>query len=532
MEAQFFIIAAVAIVVGAICKSRNITPALPLIAGGFLIELLGPDLIRALPDNELILTLILTPLVFAAGLASSAVDLRQVRTKILMLAVVLVIITTGVVGGITAMVLAVPLGAACALGAILSPTDAVAAGAVAKKTGLPRRVLLVIEGESLANDGTALTLLRVAVIATAVGSVTFWQASGIFALAVGVGALVGVIGGWLVTWMMRLAGKEPIVANCILLITPMALYEASEHLEGSGLLTVVIAGVWIAHAGDVSPNYQTRLQAKTIWEMITFLLESFAFVLVGAEFLDTYRRIGNDPGPIKLLVMAFLLALLIFLVRSGFMLFWFILGPKLQPDAFADRRTTRKDFVAVAMLGVRGPISVLAAFSLPAIIESGEPFPARDLILILTFAVVIISLLLSAVSTPIIRRLHLNTQTDQEALHAARVAIAEAALKRLDELVIEAELDNHPYNEKLVIRLRSMAKRRIDSLKASPERKAVATNMAASQRHLQYQMLQAERHELHRLRSENRAPGEVVTQLTHELDVREAALGQTGRLSG
>lgn len=151
---------------------------------------------------------------------------------------------------------------------------------MASKIGLPSRVQLVIEGESLANDGTALTILRVATVAAVTGSVTLLDSSKILVLAVVGGIAVGALGGWLISLLIRVA-REPIVGNAILLLTPFVVYELSEELGGSGLLSVVITGVWIAHTTSVKGNYRMRLQADSIWGLITFILECFAFVLVG-----------------------------------------------------------------------------------------------------------------------------------------------------------------------------------------------------------------------------------------------------------
>ncbi len=522
MDQNFFLIVVCAIVVGAICKSRNINPAIPLILAGFVLELINPTLAQAV-HPEVVLTLILAPLVFAAGLSSSAVDLRRVRRSVLSLAVVLVIITTLVVGVVTnALVAVVPLAAACALGAVLAPTDAVAASAVASKTNLPRRVLVVVEGESLANDGTALTILRVFLAAVVAGSVTFIEASGILVAAVVGGVVVGGVGGFGVSWLMRFS-REPVVANAILLLTPFGLYELSEHIGGSGLLTVVIAGVWIAHATGTGPAYKARLQATSVWSLITFLLESIAFFLVGIEFVDIASKV-DDPGPWTIAWIAILLTVLILVTRIVFMAGWFYLGPRLLPNSFSHQASHRNEFIAIGLLGVRGPVSVLAAFSIPLVLDDGSPFPGRELLLTLTFAVVVVSLLMSFAAAPIIRRLNLSTETEGEALQFARISVAKAALRCLDDLVTEADLDGEPYPEKLVLRVRSLAKRRIDGLQGTSATALASQDLAARQRKLQHAMLHAERLEVDRLRREHGAPGDIVKQLTHELDVREAAL--------
>lgn len=526
MESYFYALIVVAIVVGAICKYYKINPAMPLIAAGLVIEFLLPDLIDSLPDPEVILTLVLAPLVFAAGLASSALDLRKVRRSVLLLAVGLVIITTAVVGVVASIAVGVlTLATACALGAILAPTDAVAASIVAKRSGLPRRVSLIIEGESLANDGTALTILRVAVVAAVAGSVTVMQSVGILAAAVIGGILVGVAGGFIVGWVMRRA-HEPMVANAILLVTPFMLYQVSEHIGGSGLLTLVIAGVWISHTTAIRASYKTRLQAGTIWSLITFVLESFAFVLVGAEFFDTYSRV-QQPSPPMLALWAIAITLLIMVIRSLFMAAWLAVGPKVRPDKYEDRRRVSREFIAIGLLGVRGPVSVLAAFSLPLTVADGSPFPGRDLILCLTFGVVIVSLLSSMLATPLLRRLDFGKRTsDARRIADSRHALAQAALNRLDELIVQADHEDQPIDPVVVNELRGVAIRRLDQAVSSPDSQSSGQLMARNE--LRREMVHAEREELARLRKEENIPGDVLNTLTKDLDVREQALGRMG----
>lgn len=522
MNTYFFVLIGCALAVGAVCRYRNINPALPLVATGLIVEFLLPELATSLPDPELILTFVLAPLVFAAGLASTAVDLRRVRRSVLLLAVGLVVLTTAVVGvSAWAMFTTLTLASACCLGAILAPTDAVAAQSVASRTGLPRRVMLVIEGESLANDGTALTLLRVAIVAGVAGTVSFAQAGGILFAAVVGGVAVGALGGLLVSFLMRVA-REPLVANSILLLTPFVLYEVSERIGGSGLLTVVIAGVWIAHTTWVRGNYRTRIQADSIWSLVIFLLESFAFVLVGAEFFETYNRIEGRSIP-RLLILAVGLTLLIMLVRGLFMFVWLMIGQKFAPKRFGDRRRTAKEFVAIGLLGVRGPVSVLAAFSVPVLTETGDPFPNRDLILILTFGVVIVSLFFSLFSAKLITRLRLEQPTEAEALSRARIALAKAALRRLDEIVAEADVDGRTLNETIVNQVRLVTKSRISSLKTEPAKDAETQDINQQRQELRRELLQAERDQVDELRRSN-MPGDVIRQLTRELDLREQML--------
>jgi monovalent cation/hydrogen antiporter len=199
-------------------RQRGWGIALPLIAVGAIVGLLpiGPD---APPDPEVVLILILAPLVFGEALGSSYLDLRKVSRPVLALAIGLVLTTTFVVGGLVSAVVAMPLAIALALGAILAPTDAVAVSTIAKRASIPRRLVSILEGESLVNDGTGLTALRVAVIAAVAGSVTLVDAAGLFVIAVGVGVAVGALAGFVMSWVLR-RSRDLVAANSLIVIAP------------------------------------------------------------------------------------------------------------------------------------------------------------------------------------------------------------------------------------------------------------------------------------------------------------------------
>lgn len=523
----FLLIPLAGVIVAGACRWRGINPAIPLVVLGLAMSFI-PGLLETVPDPELMLSVVLAPLVFAAGLQSSAVDLHNVRRSVLILAIGLVILTTITVGIVAAtLVASLSLWAACALGAILAPTDAVAATAIAKRTGLPLRVRLVVEGESLANDGTALTVLRVAVVATAAGSVSALEAGGILLSSVVGGLVVGAAMAVLLSYLLRRT-SDAVLGNAILLLSPLIIYGLAERVEGSGLLAVALAGVWIAHSGSAGAGFEVRLQARAVWAVIVFLLEALAFTLVGVELVNAAERVAVVPDQATiLLVLATFVVLL--LTRALFMFAWLVMGPKVRPDAFEDRRHAAKEFVAVTVLGVRGPVSVMAAFSLPLVIDSGAPFPDRDLILTVTFGVVILSLLASLAAGPIVRRLNMAAGDEKDAFRHARVATASVALRRLDSLVTAADERREPYPEKIVSRMRSLARRRIDMVSGNPEHAPRARELGAAQRELQLAMLEAERDELTRMRDQEGLPGSVVTIMTHEMDVRESSLRQPGR---
>ncbi|MFM1918009.1 MAG: hypothetical protein RJB01_1524 [Actinomycetota bacterium] len=240
-----------AIIAAIVLRRFSIPIPLPLIGVGILVAVSpwGPDF---LADPELVLLALLVPLVFGEALSSSFLDLRTVRRPILVLAVVLVILTTAAIGAIGVWLAALPLAAALALGAVLAPTDAVAVSTVAKRASLPRRLVLILEGESLANDGTGLTLLRVAVIVSMAGGISVAEVGAVFAISVAVGLCIGAVAGWIVIQILKRT-QDALATNALTLVAPFAIYLGTEELGGSGILAIVVAALWIAH--DSTPRY-------------------------------------------------------------------------------------------------------------------------------------------------------------------------------------------------------------------------------------------------------------------------------------
>jgi len=249
--------AAVSVSIGVFLRQRGWGIAIPLLAAGALLGAapFGPD---APPDPEIILVVVLAPLVFGEALGSSYLDLRRVSRPVLALAIGLVVVTTLAVGFVGSLLVAMPVAMALALGAVLAPTDAVAVSAVARRAGLPRRLVSILEGESLVNDGTGLTALKVALVAAAAGSLTFVEVGRVFTLAVVVGVGVGAIGGMALSWVLRWT-KDLVPANALVLVAPFGLYLVAEELQGSGILAVVAAALIVANRQNADPGHTGRV---------------------------------------------------------------------------------------------------------------------------------------------------------------------------------------------------------------------------------------------------------------------------------
>ncbi len=510
--------ATLAVVVALLVRRRGWGMAIPLIALGALVGLLpfGPD---APPDPEFVLVVILAPLVFGEALGSSYLDLRRVSRPVLALAVGLVIAGTAVIGAVGALLVAMPLAMAFALGAVLSPTDAVAVSAVARRAGLPRRLVSILEGESLVNDGTGLTALRVALVAAAAGSVTLVEVTTVFVVAVVAGVAVGGLGGWLLTRVLRWS-NDLVASNALMLIAPFLLYPLAEAVEGSGILAVVVAGLVIAHVQHSDPGYTERLQGSVVWRHITFLLQALAFFLVGLELPSVLLRLNSAQAQsVALLIPVVIVALIV--TRLVFVLAMTALG---RARSRGQGRFPLAGALLLSWAAARGPVSGLAAFSIPLVFDDGQRVPFRDVILATTFGVIVVTLLLSLTLGPLARALGVQSEDDGSTLRRVDAALARAALDRLSALEAEADQLGSPLPGEVIDRLREDAERRIRE--ASGRRDSTATSelvtgqlMAAAS-----EMVRAEQEELIRMRDEEGLPDAIIRPLLGQLDLRAAAL--------
>src|SRR5215213_6424652 len=405
-------------------------------------------------DPELVFLLFLPPLLYVSALFTSWRDFRANIRPISLLAVGLVLMTTFVVGAVVHTVIGLPWAAAFVLGAIISPTDAIAATTVAQRLGVPRRIVTVLEGESLINDATGIVAYRVAVAAVLTGAFSVWEAGLQFAVGAFGGVAVGFAVGWLVVWTRRHLSEDPSVQNIVSLLTPFVAYLAAEELphrlwEGlhelvgvpadlhfSGVLSVVTTGLYLGRKGPYITSSGTRLQGYATWELITFLLNGLIFILIGLQLGSVVESLDEYTAG-QLVSYALLTSLTVILVR----MIWVF--PATYVPRWASRRIRERDpspswrsVSIIAWTGMRGVISLAAALPLPFETAAGAPFPGRDLIIFLTFSVILATLVVQGLSLPpLIKALGLeDDHIGEREENKGRIKVANAALRRLDEL--------------------------------------------------------------------------------------------------
>jgi CPA1 family monovalent cation:H+ antiporter len=392
---------------------------------------------------ELIFLLFLPPILFSAAYFTSPHELKMNARPIGLLAVGLVLVTMLAVGFVAhSLVPSMGWAAAFALGAIVSPPDAVSATSIAQRLGLPRRVVTILEGESLVNDATALVALRLAIAAIVSGAFSLPIATFGF-LGVGLGGVAcGLAVGWAVVQVTKRLSDPP-VAVLVSLLAPFAAWIPAETLQVSGVLSVVTAGIVLGRAAPRVMSSDTRILGSGAWQMVIFVLNGLVFILIGLQLPTILGELRATWTPAQLAILGVAVSLTVVVVRmiwvfpATYLPRWIVPGLKERDPA-----PPPQIVVIIGWAGMRGVVSLAAALALPLTIDTGGssvPFPARDLLVFLTFAVILVTLVGQGLTLPwLIRRLGVGDDGSEQhdEIHAREAANA-AALERLDELAIE-----------------------------------------------------------------------------------------------
>ena len=396
-----------------------------MVLGGLVLSF-----VPALPDFELppdlVLIAFLPPLLYSAAYFTSLRDLRANIKPIGALAVGLVAATTAAVAAVAHYAVDMPWDAAFVLGALVSPTDPLAATSIARRLGVPRRIVTIVEGESLVNDATALVLYRVAVVAVVTGAFSIWEAGARLVVNAVAGIAIGIAVGFVVRQVRKRMDDAP-SAIAISLLTGYLAYLPAEAAGVSAVLAAVTAGIYLGWFTPELTNAETRLQGFAFWTILVFVVNAAVFTLVGLQLpvviegLDAYST-GEVVGATAAVCATVALA------RFCWM------------SLFAGRSRLRARYgVVISWAGMRGAVSLAAALAIPLETDAGSPFPDRPLIIFLAFAVVLFTLVIQGLSLPaLIRALRIEDDGAEAKEEAkARKRAATSALERLDQLRAE-----------------------------------------------------------------------------------------------
>ncbi|MEU8526988.1 MULTISPECIES: Na+/H+ antiporter [Streptomyces] len=516
------LVAVSAAVAGAARRTPVAAPLL-LVAAGLAASYL-PGVPDYTLDPHIVLPLILPPLLYTAAVDSSYLDLRANFRPVALLSVGYVLFATFAVGWLAyELVPGLPLTAALVLGAVVAPPDAVAATAIARRLGLPNRITTILQGESLVNDATAITAYKVA-LAAAVGEGVSWAGGlGEFALAALGGIGVGLVLMAPIHWLrVRLA--DPLLKNTLSLLIPFVAYAAAEEVGASGVLAVVVVALYLGHrAWQV--DFATRLQEEAVWKMVAFVLESTVFALIGLQLPYVVKGLGQyGMGEAAWYATGVFVAVVV--VR-----FVWVYPATFLPRWMSARIRAREPGVnwtaplIVGWAGMRGVVSLAIAFSIP-VTADGEPFPARNLILFLTFTTVIGTLVVQGLTLPpLIRFLKLpgrDVQAETLAEAQAQSEASRAAEERLDALLSD---ERNALPQPLADRLRTVLERRRNAVweRLGAVNEITGETVDDTYRRLSRDVIEAEREVFVQLRDERRIDDEMMRTLLRRLDLEEAA---------
>ncbi|MDE2284034.1 MAG: Na+/H+ antiporter [Hyphomicrobiales bacterium] len=510
------------LVVAAIAARRlNTTPSILLVVAGIVVAFIpGLPLIALAPD--LVLLGILPPLIYSAGVAMSWREFRFNLRPITLLAFGGVIFTACAVAAVAHFLLGMPLAVGFVLGAIVAPTDAVAPLAIVRRLGLPRRLLVVLDGEGLANDATALILYRFAVAAVSTGLFSLGQAAATFGLIV-VGEIAFGIGvGWASLRLRRWA-RDPRVEITLSLMTPYVAFLVPQHLGGSGVLAAVAAGLFVSWNGPLLIPAATRLQGIFFWDLIVYYLEGFIFLVTGMQM----RALLDQSSSVSLRELGITLALTVGVIVAARFVWVY---PTVYLPRWLSRSLRKRDplppwqwSILLGFVGVRGVVSLAAALAIPFTTISAVSFPDRDLILFVTFGVIVVTLVGQGLMLPaLVRWLALphdaedERRREQDAEITARLEAINVSRDRIKRLSADGKIP--------VDVLEILHDRHDRHSRQSPRKAKDTLKAAAAAAELRAELIAAEREYIYRLLQQGQITDEARRRIERELDLEEESL--------
>ena len=517
---EIVVLLAVAVFGAALARKIGLlSPILLMILG------LGLSFVPGFPEfhlePEFVLIGVLPPLLYVAALQTSVPAFRFNLRPILLLGVGLVIFTALAIGWVVhLMVPQAPFAVCVALGAVVAPPDAVSATAIARRIGLPRRLVTILEGESLINDATALVLLRVATAAAVGGAVGLGAVGEQIVVSAGGGIAIGVLGA-LVFGFLHKRITDPLLDNALSLLIPFAVVLPAEAIGASGVVAVVVTGLALGHRMPTLMAAGSRLQMDAFWRLVKFLLEGLVFLIVGLQLRDVLAELNTAWGT----VLGVTGAVIATLIVTRFV--WVIPGawiPRISKRVRTRESTfTWRHPIITGWAGMRGVVTLAAALALPAVgTGEGEVIYPRDLFIFIAFAVIVVTLLLFGLTLPMVARMLGVPPDDPTQDFLAEAAVQQAAARAAKER-LEANLDGAPAS--VVQRLRQQV---VDRTNTAWERlggNGRETPSAAYGR-LRQEMIDAEREVFRNARDEGRIPEEVLNRAYRDLDLEESLLSR------
>jgi len=509
-------------VLSAMARQMSLPYPIVLVVGGALFGFI-PGLPEVKLDPEIVLVVFLPPLLYSAAFFANLNDIRANLRAVSLTTVGLVMATMCAVALVAhQLVPGLPWEAAFVLGAIVSPTDPLAAATIMRRLEVPRRLVSIVEGEGLFNDATALVAYRVGVAAVVAGSFSLADAGLSFVLSAAGGVAIGLAVGWIVA-EIRKRTTDPQVSITISLLTGYAAFIPADAIGTSGVLAAVTAGIYMGIRGPSIIPARTRLQGLFVWDILDFLINAILFVLIGLQLRTVVDGLSGFSAT-DLAGYALAVSGVVVLTR----LVWAFTVPYLiraldRRESQRARRVGAGPRLVVAWSGMRGAVSLAAALAIPLTTDTGAAFPQRDLIIFLTFAVIFFTLVVQGLSLPmLIRRVGVTPDGTEETEELrARLVATRAALTQLDDLEAEEWTRNET-----IERMRALyqyRKRRFAARAGKIEDDGYEDRSLIYQQMVQI-VLAAQRDALIRMRSDGELSNEVMNRVIRELDLEESRL--------
>ncbi len=494
-----------------------------LVISGLIIGIIpGIPFVSLHPD--IVFLLFLPPILYAAAWNTSWRDFWAARRSISMLAFGLVFFTSTAVAFIASFLIPdFPLALGFLLGGIISPPDAVAATSVLQGVKVPKRVVTILEGESLINDASSLIVFRFALAATLTGQFTFMKATTDFFMVAGLGIAIGLAIANVLYVVHKFLPTTPSIDTALTIVSPYLMYITAEHYHFSGVMAVVSGGLFLSFRSHEIFSYNTRIQAYAVWESLIFILNGLVFILIGLQLPQIITGLEKYT-PFELGFYALVISIVTVVVR----IIWVFSGAYLSCRlSKKERRMKWENEFLIGWSGMRGVVSLASALAIPLTLNDGSVFPHRDLLLFITFAVILFTLVFQGLSlSPIIKWLNIREEDSEEAEHEIfiRLRLAEAVLNHLQTNYTE-ELNSIEAYTRIKDRYERMAEIANRKL-LKEENEAPTPHFLPKYRRMLLELVTVRRNELYRLRSEKHYSDELLRNKEHELDLEEARLNE------
>jgi Na+/H+ antiporter len=494
-----------------------------LVIAGLLISFVpGMPHMELAPD--LVFLIFLPPLLYMAAWNTSWKDFWFWKRPILLLSIGLVVFTATAVAYLShAMIPGFTLAMGFVLGGIISPPDAVAATSVLQGLKVPKRLVTILEGESLVNDASSLIVLRVALATVSTGNFVLWKTGVDFFVVSGMGIIIGLAIAHVLYLVHRFFPTTPSIDTALTFISPYLMYIAAEHYHYSGVLAVVSGGLFLSFRSHEILSYQSRMQSTYVWETVIFLLNGIVFIMIGLQLPEVVNGLG-DYSFQEVVRYSIIISLAAIVIR----IIWVYPAtylPRLLSKSIRERekRPTWKTVFVIAWSGMRGVVSLASALSVPLILN-GANFPHRDLILFITFVVILFTLVLQGLSLPLLLK-WLNIEDEEENLEEQNAVLnSRLASVSLDYMQSNYDGEIQEFEPFKLLKLRyekiiQMADAKMLHIEDTPSK-----NIVRKYRNMLVEIINVKRKEILQIRRERNYSDELIKIKERELDLEEARL--------